>query len=111
MELISIDDFKKLDIRTGKIIKADDFPKAKKPAYQLTIDFGPLGVKRSSAQLTKLYTKESLIDRTILAVVNFAPRKIADFESEVLVLGIVTDDNAVVLLQPEGEITLGSSVS
>lgn len=111
MELISIDDFKKLDIRTGKIIKVDDFPKAKKPAYQLTIDFGPLGVKRSSAQLTKLYTKESLIDRTILAVVNFAPRKIADFESEVLVLGIVTDDNAVVLLQPEGEITLGSSVS
>ncbi|MBX7151782.1 tRNA-binding protein [bacterium] len=111
MELISIDDFKKLDIRTGKIIKADDFPKAKKPAYQLTIDFGPLGTKRSSAQLTKLYTKESLLNRTVLAVVNFTPRKIADFESEVLVLGIVTEDNAVVLLQPEADIALGSSVS
>lgn len=109
--LIDVEDFFKVDIRAGTIIAADDFPNAKKPAYKLTIDFGAeLGVKRSSAQITQLYSKEQLLNRSILAVTNFPPRQIADVKSEVLVLGIVTDAG-VVLLQPDREVPLGSRVS
>ncbi len=98
--MIQWDDFAKIDIRTGTIIEALPFPKAKKPAFQLTIDFGNLGIKKSSAQITKHYTIESLIGRQIIAVVNFPPKQIANFISECLVLGVYDDENEVVLLSP-----------
>ncbi|HYH56010.1 MAG TPA: tRNA-binding protein [Anseongella sp.] len=99
--IITWNDFEKLDIRVGTITEVRDFPKARKPAWQLLIDFGPLGVKRSSAQITDLYGKESLPGRQVIAVVNFAPKQIANFISECLVLGIYSAEGAVVLLQPE----------
>ena len=102
-----IDDFMKLDIRVGTILEAKDFPKARKPAYQLLIDFGPdIGEKKSSAQITKLYRKEDLIGRQVLAVVNFPPRQIADFMSEVLVLGTYSKDG-VVLIRPDRPVENG----
>ena len=95
------DDFAKLDIRAGTILEAEEFPKARKPAYKLTIDFGPnIGIKKSSAQITSLYSPEELTGRKILAVVNFPPRQIADFMSEVLVLGTYSPDG-VVLITPD----------
>lgn len=100
-DMISWEDFEKTDIRVGTIIEVNDFPKAKKPAYQLTIDFGELGIKKSSAQIVTLYTKEQLIDKQILAVVNFPPRQIANFMSECLVLGVVGDERGVILIQPD----------
>src|SRR5690606_15429759 len=96
--MLSWDDFAKVDIRTGTIIEVNDFPKAKKPAYQLTIDFGELGIKKSSAQIVTLYDKEQLIGMQIIAVVNFPPKQIANFISECLVLGVHTSDKDVVLL-------------
>ena len=107
---ITYEDFEKVEIRVGKIIKTEDFPKARKPAYKLWIDFGDLGVKKSSAQITKLYQKEELINKSILAVTNFPPRQIADFMSEVLVLGVVLDDGEVVLIQPDREVPLGKRI-
>ena len=107
---ITYEDFEKVEIRVGKIIKTEDFPKARKPAYKLWIDFGDLGIKKSSAQITKLYQKEELINKSILAVTNFPPRQIADFMSEVLVLGVVLDDGEVVLIQPDREVTLGNRI-
>jgi tRNA-binding protein len=101
------DDFTKIDIRAGTIMKVTDFPKAKKPAYQLTIDFGEAGVKKSSAQITGLYPRDALIGTQVLAVINFPPKKIADFVSECLVLGIYTENNEVVLLQPERKVKNG----
>jgi tRNA-binding protein len=101
------DDFAKIDIRAGTIMKVTDFPKAKKPAYQLTIDFGEAGVKKSSAQITGLYPRDALIGTQVLAVINFPPKKIADFVSECLVLGIYTENNEVVLLQPERKVKNG----
>ncbi len=94
-------DFDKVDIRTGTILAVEEFPQARKPAYKLTIDFGELGTKRSSAQLTKLYQANELIGRQVLAVVNFPPKQIATFISECLVLGAVSDDGNVTLLQTE----------
>ena len=99
IEEISFEDFQKVDIRIGTIIEANDFPKARKPAYQLKIDFGDLGVKKSSAQITDLYTKEDLLNRQIMAIVNFSPRQIANFMSECLVLGVYHSEGDVVLLQ------------
>src|SRR5579871_1649509 len=99
--IITWDDFEKIDMRIGTIIEAVDFPKAKKPAYQLTIDFGELGIKKSSAQIVSLYQKEELIGKQIIAVVNFAPKQIANFFSECLVLGVYTNKNEVVLLKPD----------
>jgi tRNA-binding protein len=94
-------DFDKVDIRTGTIIAVEEFPKARKPAYKLTIDFGELGIKRSSAQITTLYQPDTLVGKQIVAVVNFPPKQIATFLSECLVLGAVADDGTVTLLQTE----------
>lgn len=102
--------FEKVDIRAGKIIKAEDFPKARKPAYKLWVDFGILGVKKSSAQITELYGKDDLVGKRIIAVINFPPRQVADFMSEVLVLGVVLDGDEVVLVQPDSDVPLGKRV-
>lgn len=111
METISWNDFEKIDIRTGTIIKAEAFPKAKKPAYQLLIDFGKeLGVKRSSAQITAYYSIENLINKQVVAVVNFPPKRIADFVSECLILGVYDEHNNVVLLQPDKPMTNGLKI-
>ncbi len=100
MSLLSWEEFEKVDMRVGTIVEVAAFPKARKPAYQLTIDFGELGIKKSSAQIVKLYNKEELIGKQIIAVVNFPPKQIANFISECLVLGIYNENNDVVLLQP-----------
>ena len=104
---ITWDDFEKIDIRVGTITEVSDFPKAKKPAYQISVDFGELGVRRSSAQITALYNKEQLIGQQVIAVVNFPPRQIANFFSECLVLGVYTDKKEVVLLKPDHPVTNG----
>jgi tRNA-binding protein len=108
--MISYDDFLKVDVRVGRIVQVDDFPKARKPAYQLRIDFGELGMKTSSAQITKHYRKEELLQRLVLAVVNFPPRQIADFFSEVLTLGVMVGGGEVVLVQPDRDVPLGSRI-
>ncbi len=110
MTLISYADFEKVEIRVGKIIEVKDFPKARKPAYKLWIDFGELGIKKSSARITKLYTPIELIERQILAVTNFPPRQIADFLSEVLVLGVVLDNEEVALIQCDRPVPLGNRI-
>ena len=107
---ITFEDFLKVDVRIGTIIEVDDFPKAKKPAYQLTIDFGELGIKKSSAQITDLYTKEDLTNKQITAIVNFKPRQIANFRSECLVLGIYNEKGNVVLLQASKSIKNGAQI-
>lgn len=96
---INFDDFNKIDIRIGTVLEVNGFPKAKKPAYQLTIDFGDLGIKKSSAQITQLYAKEDLLNKQILAVVNFKKKQIANFVSECLVLGVENDKKEIVLLK------------
>jgi len=108
--MISWEDFEKIDIRTGTILEVHDFPGARKPAYQLHIDFGALGIKRSSAQITALYDKEVLIGKQVIAVVNFPVKQIANFFSECLVLGVYNEDNNVVLLQPSLEVKNGSKI-
>ena len=109
---ILFDDFLKIDMRVGQILSVEDFPKAKKPAYKLMINFGnEIGIKRSSAQITKFYSKDELIGMLIIAVVNFPPRQIADFSSEVLVLGIKNDNDEVVLLRPERDANVGARIS
>lgn len=110
-EEITFEDFLKVDVRVGTIIEVNEFPKARKPAYQLTIDFGDLGIKKSSAQITQLYTKEDLLNRQISAIVNFKPRQIANFMSECLVLGIYNDDGHVVLLQASEQVKNGEKIS
>jgi tRNA-binding protein len=100
-------DFEKIDIRVGTILEVKDFPKAKKPAWQLSIDFGEVGIKKSSAQITGLYKMEELVGRQVLAVVNFPPKQIADFFSECLVLGVYTDKKEVVLIAPDRRVENG----
>ena len=104
---ITWDDFSKIDIRAGTITEVTDFPKAKKPSYQLKIDFGELGIKQSSAQITSFYNKEELLGKQVIAVVNFPVKQIANFFSECLVLGVYTDENDVVLLQPGRQVQNG----
>jgi len=109
--MISFDDFMKVDMRIGTIQKAEPFPEARKPAIKLEIDFGELGVKQSSAQITKRYEPNTLIGRQIAAIVNFPPMRIAGYKSEVLVLGGVPDDEDVVLLHPDQEVANGTKIS
>ena len=106
----SFDDFMKLDIRVGTVVEARPFPKARRPAYQLWVDFGPeLGVKKSSAQITEQYSPEELVGKQVLAVVNFPPRQIADFMSEVLVLGTYSE-GGVVLIAPDRPVQNGDKL-
>lgn len=107
-ETITIDTFMSVDIRVGRVIRAEEFPRARKPAYRLWIDFGALGVRKSSAQITDLYTLDELKDRLVMAVVNFPPRQVADFMSEVLVLGVPAEGGGnVVLIGPERDVRPG----
>ena len=111
MAQITYDDFAKVDIRVGRIVQADAFSQAKKPAYKLRIDFGPeLGIKTSSAQITKYYQAAELKDRLVLAVVNFPPRQIATFFSEVLTLGVILGDGDIVLVRPDRDVPLGTPI-
>ena len=96
---ISFENFNNIDIRIGTVLEVNDFPNARNPAYQLTIDFGELGIKKSSARITDLYTKENLINKQILAIVNFQKKQIANFFSECLILGVENKHNEIVLLQ------------
>ena len=107
---IAYEDFAAVDMRVGRVLAVDDFPEARKPAWKLTIDFGPeLGTKRSSAQITN-YTREELEGRLVVAVVNFPPRQIGPFMSEVLTLGASDEDGNVILLEPRSEVPLGSRI-
>ena len=110
-DIISFEDFTKVDIRIGTIIEVNDFPKARQPAYQLKIDFGELGIKNSSAQITDLYTKEDLLNRQITAIVNFKPKQIANFISDCLVLGVANANGEIVLLKASNNIKNGEQVS
>jgi tRNA-binding protein len=109
--MISWTDFEKVDMRTGTIIDVNEFPKARKPAFKLVIDFGKeLGIKRSSAQITAHYKKEDLLNRQVIAVVNFPPKQIADFTSECLVLGVYDENKDVILLQPGMPVANGMKI-
>jgi len=106
---ITFEDFSKIDLRVGTIIEVKDFPEARKPAYQLSIDFGALGIKKTSAQITSLYSKEDLLDKQVVANVNFKNKQIANFMSECLVVGAV-DSDKVVLLSPENKVLNGMPI-
>ena len=111
MDQIAIADFDRVDIRVGTVVDASPFPEAKKPAIKLWVDFGaPLGVRQSSAQLTVHYTPDRLIGRQVVAVVNFPPRRIAGFESQILVLGVPDENGAVVLLRPDIKVPDGGKM-
>jgi tRNA-binding protein len=103
-------DFERVDMRVGVVVDAQEFPEARRPAYKLWIDFGPLGVKRSSAQIAARYRPADLVGRSVVAVVNFPPKQIGPFVSEVLVMGAYTDTGEVVLLRPDSEVAPGSRI-
>lgn len=109
--MATLDDFMALDMRIGTILQAEPFPEARKPAIRLQIDLGELGIKSSSAQITQRYTPEQLIGRQVVAIVNFPPRRIAGFKSEVLVLGAVPGEGDVVLLQPDQPLANGTPIA
>jgi tRNA-binding protein len=108
--MINWEDFEKIEMRTGTIIAVANFPNARKPAYQLTIDFGEYGIKKSSAQITSLYTQDALKGLQVIAVINFPPKQIGNFFSECLVLGVYNQQGAVVLLQPSMPVTNGCRI-
>jgi len=111
MPTVTVDDFDAIEMRIGRVLEAEDFPEARNPSYKLTIDFGPFGVKRSSAAIRPWYRKEDLLGRHVVAVTNFPPRRIASFGSEVLCLGAVQADGRVILLRPDEEGELGARVA
>lgn len=104
-------DFAKIDMRAGTIVKVEDFPEAKKPAYKIWVDLGDMGVKKSSAQLVKLYKKEELLGKQVICVVNFRPKQIANFMSEILITGLLLNDGSVVLAVPERKVPNGSRLA
>lgn len=109
--MIDYNDFEKVDIRVGKIIKVEDFPEARKPAYKLTVDFGPeIGIKKSSVQIVDLYKKEDLENILVMGVVNFPPKQIGPFMSEVLTVGVTNEEGQVVLVRPDKSAKLGSKL-
>lgn len=110
MSFISWDDFEKIDIRSGTIVEVQPFPKARKPAFKLWIDFGDSGIKKSSAQITVHYTAEELLGKQVVAIINFPPRQIADFMSECLVLGVYAADGSVILLQLDKPVGNGQKI-
>ncbi len=107
---IGWDDFARVDMRVGVVVDAQEFPEARRPAYKLWIDFGSLGVKRSSAQITDRYTARELVGRRVIGVVNFPPKRIGPFVSEVLVLGAYAEDGHVILLRPDEDVAPGSKI-
>jgi tRNA-binding protein len=110
MATITWEDFERVELRVGVILTVEDFPRARKPSYRLTIDFGPLGVKRSSAALRPFYSKEELLGRQVICVANFPAKRIADFDSEVLTLGVMEHGGRIVLLQPDRPAEIGARI-
>ena len=110
MDTITWPDFERVELRIGTIIAVDEFPEARKPAWKLTVDFGPFGVKRSSAQITVHYRKEDLLGRQVVAVINFPPKQIGPFRSEVLVTGFADETGAIVLAMPERKVPNGAKL-
>ncbi len=109
--MITYSDFEKVEIKVGQIVAVEDFPEARKPAYKLTIDFGEeMGTKKSSAQITDYYTKESLLGKQVLCVTNFAPKQVGPFISEVLTLGLPDAEGKVILISPDKEVPLGKNI-
>jgi tRNA-binding protein len=106
----TLDDFRRIEIRVGRVVAVDDFPEARNPSYKLTIDFGPHGTRRSSAAVRQWYEKPALLGRLVVCVTNFPPRRIATFESEVLTLGAIETNGRVVLLEPDRDAELGSAI-
>ena len=107
----TLDDFRKIEMRVGRIVAVDDFPEARNPSYKLAIDFGSHGTRKSSAAVRQWYDKRALLGRLVVCVTNFPPRRIATFDSEVLTLGAIQSDGRVVLLEPDGDAELGSSIA
>ncbi|HDM22558.1 MAG TPA: tRNA-binding protein [Methanomicrobia archaeon] len=109
--MITWEDFEKIEMRVGTVLEVEDFPEARKPSYKMKIDFGEFGIKKSSAQITKLYRKKDLIGKQVIAVTNFPPKQIANFMSECLVLGVILNEKEVVLLQPERTVPNGLRIA
>lgn len=109
--MITWEDFEKIELRVGTVVTAEEFSKARKPAYRLTIDFGPLGLKKSSAQITDHYSTADLVGKQVIAVTNFPPKQIADMMSECLVLGVVGDQSAVTLIAPDRRVENGCRIA